>query len=311
MLPEEKTLQSVNLKDWLSETELSAIRSRTNYHGFLMIGFDWMIIAAVFVLVGSYPNPLTIIAGVFVLGARQLGFGVLVHECGHHILFKNPALNRFCGNWLAGYAIFSNMQAYARGHLKHHQLAGTHQDPDLPNYQDYPIPRSRFRRKVLRDLTGQVGYRRIKSIVKAFASFSRLDSSNRQYLLRSLGVNLLLLTILMLFDAAWLYLLWLAAFMTTHMLVSRIRQIGEHGAVPDLYSPDPRKNTRTVLASPLERLLIAPHGVSYHLEHHLNASVPIYRLEKLHKLLKKKGFYDNTHFPKGYGQMLKEVTLAG
>lgn len=47
--------------------------------------------------------------------------------------------------------------------------------PDLPNHQGYPIPLSRMRRKITRDLTGQVGYRRIKSIWHAIINLPRLD----------------------------------------------------------------------------------------------------------------------------------------
>lgn len=277
----------------------------------MMIAFDWLIVALVFVIAAVYPNPITILLGILILGGRQLAFGVLVHECGHKILFKSPKLNEVCGNWLAGYAVFSNMEAYSNGHLKHHQNAGTENDPDLPNYQDYPIPHSRFKRKITRDLTGQVGYRRIKSIGRGLANLSRLDADMREYMIRSLGFNLVLLLILSLSGHPWLYLMWITAFMTSHMLVTRIRQIGEHAAVPDLFSLDPRDNTRTVYANPLERLLIAPHGVNYHLEHHLMASVPIYRLKPMHKMLLKKGYYQDTHFPSGYINMLKEVTFAG
>jgi fatty acid desaturase len=133
----------------------------------------------------------------------------------------------------------------------------------------------------------------------------------RRFVYRSLAMNLGLLLLLWLFGHAWLYLLWVVAFMTSHMLVSRIRQIGEHAAVPDLFSLDPRDNTRTVKINWLERFFIAPHGVSYHLEHHLLSSVPVYRLRRLHELLRRKGFYKDTEFPEGYLDMLRQVTYPG
>ncbi|MDG1910512.1 MAG: fatty acid desaturase, partial [Pseudomonadales bacterium] len=107
---------------------------------------------------------------------------------------------------------------------------------------------------------------------------------------------------------AWLYAIWVIAFMTTHMLVVRIRQIAEHAAVPDLLYLDPRKNTRTLYVNALENLLIAPHGVNYHLEHHLLASVPIYQLPTFHDMLLKKGFYDEVSFQRGYLDLLRSVT---
>ena len=58
-------------------------------------------------------------------------------------------------------------------------------------------------------------------------------------------------------------------------------------------------------------MLIAPHEVNYHLEHHLMASVPIYRLRRLHELLVEKGFYEGVEFERGYLNLLKSVTYAG
>ena len=88
------------------------------------------------------------------------------------------------------------------------------------------------------------------------------------------------------------YLLWVIAYLVIYPLIARIRQVAEHGNVPDLYDLDPRLNTRTTYANPLERLLFCPNHVNYHLEHHLLASVPCYRLPELHRKLKAKGFYD-------------------
>jgi len=95
--------------------------------------------------------------------------------------------------------------------------------------------------------------------------------------------------------------------MTSQMLVTRIRQIAEHAAVPDVLDVDPRNNTRTLHISWLERLFIAPHGVNYHLEHHMLASVPIYRLRNMHELLLEKGFYKDLKFQKGYVNLLRQV----
>jgi|TARA_B110000196_G_scaffold134074_1_gene116215 fatty acid desaturase len=98
--------------------------------------------------------------------------------------------------------------------------------------------------------------------------------------------------------------------MTSHMLVTRIRQIAEHAAVPDQFNIDVRFNTRTIYISPLERLLIAPHQISFHLEHHLMASVPIYNLRRLHELLLNKGFYKGVTFSRGYLNLLRQRAIT-
>ena len=71
------------------------------------------------------------VLGIILLGTRQLGFGVLVHECGHGTLFESRRLNKTIGEWLAAAPTFNNMQAYRRGHIEHHRFAGTVEDPDL------------------------------------------------------------------------------------------------------------------------------------------------------------------------------------
>lgn len=301
----------MNLKSILTDEEYEAVTRKNNWLGAGIIAFDWLVIGATFYIVGSYPNPLTILLGVMVLGARQLGLGVVVHETGHRTLFSSPRLNDFCGKWLSGYPIFSDKVSYMRVHLEHHRSAGTDKDPDLANYRNYPVSSDSLRRKVWRDISGQLGWRRLKSIGRGLRRFPGLDADTRRYLIGSCVMNVALLAVLAAFGHAWLYLLWVAAFMTSHMLVSRIRQIAEHAAVPDLFDPDPRKNTRTLYIAWWERLFIAPHGVNYHLEHHLLASVPIYRLRALHALLKEKGYYEGVEFERGYINLLRKVTYAG
>ena len=62
-----------------------------------------------------------------------------------------------------------------------------------------------------------------------------------------------------------------------------IRLVGEHGALKvkgDIFDA-----TRHVEPTWLERWLIAPNNVNYHLDHHLYASIPFYNLPKLHNAL--------------------------
>lgn len=298
----------MNIRTLLTDEEFAAVTQKDNFKAAKIVATDWLLIAAAFYIAGAYPNPLTILFAIILIGSRQLGLGVIVHETGHRTLFSSSRWNDFAGKWLSGYWVFSEKNAYMKGHLIHHKLAGTLNDPDLVNYRKYPIDRRALQRKVTRDLTGQIGWRRMKSIGRSISRLAMHKRTIRQYVLRSLGLNLSLFAVLALTGHAWLFAIWVIAFMTTHMLVVRIRQIAEHAAVPDLDDLDPRKNTRTLYANALENLLIAPHGVNYHLEHHLLASVPIYRLKKLHQILLKKGYYDEVKFQRGYLDLLKSVT---
>jgi fatty acid desaturase len=298
----------VNVKDIMSTEELSVISERSNLRGAWLVACNYSITAGIFAMMALWPNPLTIVLGILLLGGRQLGFGVLVHECGHGTLFASRKLNEWVGEWLAAPLTFNNMAAYSRGHLNHHRLAGTPDDPDLPNYQDYPISQKRLMRKIWRDLTGQTGWKQTRGLFLSFVNWNRIKPEQRLALARGLFVNLLLLGLFVSLGVTWLYVLWWVAMLTSNRLVSRLRQVAEHAAVPDLFDADPRKNTRTVRAGWLDRLVFCPLGVSYHLEHHIMASVPIYNLPKMHRILKSHGFYDNVAVPGSYVEVLRNVT---
>jgi len=299
----------VNLKEFLTPDEWRAVTASSDLRGAWLVLCQWLLVAAIFAAAAAWPNPIVLLLAVWLLGGRQLGFGVLVHECGHRTLFRTQRLNDFVGDWLVAPPTFNNMRAYMRGHLHHHRLAGTHEDPDLPNYQDYPITRSRLRRKLLRDLSGRTGWRSLGRIGSGLANLKALKPETRAALLRGLAVNGLMLAVLTAAGAPWLYLLWVAAYVFANPLISRVRQVAEHAAVPDLYDLDPRLNTRTLEAGPIARLVFCPHHINYHLEHHLLASVPIYRLRTLHDVLKRRGFYDGVEFPRSYWQLLRQVTV--
>ncbi len=299
----------MNLKDILSAQELKALQARSNWRGAWLVLVNYAITFALFALMALWPNPLTIVLALILFGGRQLGFGVLVHECGHGTLFESRSLNDFVGTWIAAPPVFNNMHAYARGHLNHHRLAGTREDPDLPNYQAYPISRQALWRKIRRDLSGQTGWQQTKGIYRALLKLHRLPAESRAALGKGFVAQLLILAACAAAGAAWMYLVWWGAFLTTHRLVLRVRQVAEHGAVPGLYDPDARLNTRTMVPNWLNRLVWAPLHVCYHLEHHANAAIPAYNLRAMHRLLRARGAYDGMDFLSSYPALLRQVTV--
>lgn len=58
----------------------------------------------------------------------------------------------------------------------------------------------------------------------------------------------------------------------------------------------------------MERALIAPNGVNYHLEHHLLMTVPHYNLPRLHRMLRDRGVLDNALIAHGYLSVLREAS---
>jgi fatty acid desaturase len=298
------------ITDFVPLDDLTRFTERNNTRATRFVIFNWAMVALIFAGVALWTNPLTILLGVALLGGRQLGFAALMHDCGHRALFEDDRTNAWVGQWLCAYPILSDLPRYAAGHRKHHAFAGSHDDPDLPNYQSYPVSRASFRRKVVRDLTGQTGLRALRATwARGKADLAKAPWNGNALAGHAL-VNAAMFAVLWGTGAGWLYLLWPAAYLTSYMLIARLRQIAEHGAVPDLFDPDPRKNTRTTLVRWFERPFVAPFNLNYHLEHHLHASIPCYQLPAFRHYLASRGIYDETNFPSGYGELFSETLRA-
>lgn len=302
----------VEVKQWLSEEDVAMLTARSDLQGLLLIASNWGLIAVIFLAVNYWQNPLSWFLGALLLGGRQLGLAILMHEAGHGTLFRSPVLNRLVGRWLCAAPILSSLEGYAMSHRGHHALAGSQQDPDLANYVAYPVSASSLRRKILRDLSGRTGLRNLSALIKGEGGDLMTRGSNQRNLFfQGFVANLILAGVLVAAGAGELYLIWGVAYLTVYPLAARIRQFAEHGNVVNLYDADPRQHTRTTLANWVERLLIAPNWVNFHCEHHLLASVPCYRLQALHRLLRVRGFYkgyDDT-LASGYWTVVRNAVL--
>jgi fatty acid desaturase len=278
-----------------------------DWRSWASVAINWGLVFAAMAMVARWPNPLTIVFALFVIGARQLGFAILMHEAAHRSLFADRKVNDWVGNWLCAYPIWSDTRPYRPYHLQHHAKNWTPEDPDIGLAMPFPVTRDSLRRKIWRDLSGQTGWKRLKATVRRDLGISRgkvkrnFDAGMDAFT----GVattNLALLAILWLAGHPSLYLLWVASWMTTYSLVMRIRSIAEHAMIPD--PADEMQNTRTTVASWWERLLIAPNRVNYHLEHHLLMTVPHYNLPRLHRLLRARGALDQACVVRGYREVL-------
>ena len=76
-------------------------------------------------------------------------------------------------------------------------------------------------------------------------------------------------------------LLWVVPIFTAFAFFMILRQLVQHGNGGRGWI----NNTRTFLVAPLIRFAVFPFGQDYHLPHHMYATVPHYRLKRLHALL--------------------------
>jgi fatty acid desaturase len=286
--------------------EIQALLRISSLRGAFSIALDWAVVAASFAVVAAWPNPLTVVAAVFVIGGRQLGLAVLMHEAAHRTLMRDKRWNDWAGSWLCAYPVWSDLFAYRAYHLRHHAKNWTAEDPDLGLVTPFPITRSSLRRKITRDLTGRTGLKFARAAWKrSLARWRAGDPAGRRAFTGFLVTNAILFAVLAALGHPWLYALWAGAWLTTNTLVTRIRSISEHAMVPD--PGDPLRNTRTTLASSWERLLLAPNRVNFHLEHHLLMTVPHYRLPRMHRLLAERGLLDAALVTHGYRAVLERA----
>ena len=295
----------------LTSQERDLLLRRSDVKAWLMVLRTWMLTFGILWLVAAYPGVLTFLFAWLVLPGRQLSLAVLMHEAGHGSLFKTRALNQWAGQWLCALPTLGDLHSYARGHTAHHKFAGSHDDPDLPNYQAYPISRDSLYRKWRRDLLGTTGLKLLRALASGTSSqMSRETHGSSHLVAKQIFVHGVFIAALSALCIGWTWFVWMFTFLTSYMWVVRLRQVGEHAVVTDLYDPDVRLNTRTVEAPFWQRFLLAPNNVNYHMEHHFMAGVPCYNLPKLRSLLKQKGALDGVPVVSGYGQVLKMAVAS-
>lgn len=305
-------------KSYLSSDEIRPLAERSDLMGAWLILHCWGLIAASVAIFAWLPNPVTFLLAVMIIGSRQLGLAILMHEAAHNALFKNRRINDWVGEWLCGRPILAELHAYRHYHLTHHKYTQTEKDPDLVLSSKFPTTPASLRRKFIRDLTGQTG---IKQLSGQLAMSFRLagddeaiEAANSDFaqafkardIWKSLPMFLGIMCVMGLAGEWWWGLaFWLLPFLTWFQLVLRIRNIAEHGATE--MSENPLQNARTTLAGPLARLFVAPYWVNYHLEHHMVMHVPCWRLRHMHNLLRKKGLGPQMRVAPSYMDALGEA----
>jgi len=297
--------KNIKPSDILRGEESHILRQRSNGWGFWLVFHCWGVIAAAMALYVLFPNILSLLIGIILVGGRQLGLAILMHEGSHGLLFRNRKLNERITQWIVAWPMILNIYVYRVRHMAHHRFTRTDKDPENYLYTPFPVKPASMARKFLRDLTGIVFLRSTAAIFR-FVWGEKTGRSTRLigYYGGPLLFNSLFAACFAVFGRIDLFLLlWLLPMATSFQLFLRIRNIAEHATVPDLN--DPLRNSRTTLAGPLERLTVAPYWVNYHVEHHMLPYVPCFRLSKIHQLMLDRGFGPKMAIEASYRAVLK------
>lgn len=300
----------------LSAQELAPLTRLSTARSLLAIAqTTGLIVLAVGLAVATWPSGWLLLS-ILVIGVAQHGLFILAHEAAHYRLFPNRSANDLIGR-LIGMVGGVSMCTYRVTHRLHHNNLYSAEDPDTAIHGGYPRGRAYLWRKLAQDI---VGWNAWKTFAYFFGSPAINEDTQREIrplddtspALRAaarkdrwlvvgfhLGAPLLVLAWSGGQGLLFYALLWVLPLLTVLQPILRLRAVCEHGAVTDLSSPLTAARTNrtwgeaggsvgTTLLNWLARVLLFPHHVNYHLEHHLYPAVPHYYLPRLHQILRDK-----------------------
>jgi len=295
MLPEPEALAEYKPTDRLAPNarptgawrdELRRLPNARNAFGVVLLYVQTIgiIVAAV-----HFDNWLVWAAAFVLMGRAHAQFAALMHEAAHRLLFRNKRVNDWVGRWLLGFPSFTPIDLYRRGHMAHHRDEFGPDEPDIPLYRGYPIPRASLRRKLTRDATGRTGWKLFKGLLRGVRT---TDPAVQSQARRIVGTQLVLIAIGVALGHPWVYfLLWFAPYLTVWRVINRLRSIAEHGGMQR--SKDRRLTTHSVRQSFLSRFFLVPFHIGWHLAHHVDSGVPMANLPKLHAELRRSGYVND------------------
>ncbi len=296
---------------FFSPEEWQRLTERSRWKGLVLVAHCWAVIGIA--IAAGVMWPLAIPLVIMLVGNRQLGLFILMHDAAHGALHRNRGINDWVGKWLCGF----DLHGYRAYHLQHHRFVQQTEDPDLVLSAPFPVTRQSLWRKMVRDLTGQTFFKqrfgRLVARLKAPGADTRWQVVQQEAAQQRLFLtfNTLGFAAFLALGIGWAWLvMWLLPMMSWLPLITRLRNISEHALVAQ-NEPDPLRHARTTHASFWERVLIAPYWVNYHCEHHMFTQIACWNLPRAHRLLKRQGATQDMALETGYLSLLRKASSAG
>ena len=291
--------------NYINQTELKSIASRSNLWGAWLTLHVWGVIFGAMAI--GIIWPLSIPFMIAIIGARQHGLAILMHDCAHGVLFNNRAANDWIGQYILAAPYGGDMHIYRKYHLKHHKYTQSDKDPDIGLSAKFPVSKSSLKRKFIRDLTGQT-FLRLRLARLNETKVTGSEAFEKGSITPTIIANIILFILLASMGAWWAYfILWLLPLATVFFAVLRLRNIAEHAMTTR--DDNPLTHARTTTASLFSRVFFAPYFVNFHVEHHAYMYVPCYRLPALHKSMIAAGHGSFMEQKNNYKDVLQAVVI--
>jgi len=318
-----------SISDLFTREEITELTTKSDLHGSWAVLSTWAVIGGTFAAVAStweylpvWGKLLMCIAALVILAGRQLALAIIMHDASHQSLFKTKWLNDIATDWLCARPIWNDLKKYRAHHLRHHSKTSTVEDPDLSLVEGFPTSKKSLMRKFFRDVSGITGLKfALGGVLMDVEKMEWTVSNDRRWISRegrhwvdypkaflknsggAIATNAALFSILWAAGHPKLYALWILAYLTPFPLFLRVRSMAEHAGMPT--SNGALTNTRSTKAGYIARALVAPIHVNFHKEHHLMATVPYFKLPKMHQMLLERGHVTE---PPSYWQVLNELS---
>lgn len=226
---------------------------------------------------------LTVVAGYgfFAVGASG-------HEGFHFTLHRNRHVSAATGAFFSSVVPSFFAVGFFAIHWQHHRYTNTDQDPDVHFLQ-------RFRTFLSRGLLGRLAFNRrylawTFSILRGEAVVNAPLSAREFRFLAWVNLAaqmfwLAVYTVLIVLAPKTMVFV-LALPLVVMLFISGLNPYLEHAGTELTRGANARTRSSTILT-------LLTTGVNYHLEHHLYPSVPVWRLARVHRWLKKQGWFEN------------------
>ena len=269
----------------IPKDKLKPFLQRNNRNGLIHLAMHLGLIFFSGILVSISPNILIKVILMIAHGSFIAFLYAGLHECIHKSAFKNKKLNEFVGYFI-GFVLLRSFLNGRYRHMAHHTFT-QHPEKD-PDKVDFPSSYLEY----LKHVTSlSVWIRIIDNLFRH--SLGKINKSEKNYIPQS-EIKSLIFESRMMMGGYFIILLFSFYFSTTFFLIYwliprilgepflRLVRMVEHTGKDE--TADMIHNTRTSFPSAFLKFLY--WNMPYHVEHHLYASVPFYRLPKFHKLIK-------------------------
>jgi sphingolipid delta-4 desaturase len=212
---------------------------------------------------------------------------VLIHECAHHLLFKNRSANRWAGIIANIPQIFPSSISFEYYHIKHHSFQGVHElDADLPNHWEAKLINNSFLGKAMWLLFFPVFQLTRLSRLKEIKAFDKWVAAN--YL-----VQIAFTTVI------WYFMGWhsIAFLLLSFSFSVGLHPLGARWIQEHYLTHSDEQETYSYYGG----LNLVAFNVGFHNEHHDFPSIPWNRLPAIKKAAPV--YYDTLHSHKSWTKL--------